>query len=102
LFDKSKIRSCNWAIVFAEGVVRRKGGIALREIRIWVVMLKGVQNVAVLIQGVGGILVLVDSHLEKPLGRSKEFDVKTIVHGIFKLLFDVIVAANIEQIVDKK
>ncbi len=68
LFNKSKIRSGDWAIVFAESVVRRKGSIALREFGIWVVTFKGVQNVAVLIQGVGGILVLVDTHLEKPLG----------------------------------
>jgi hypothetical protein len=49
LFNKGKIRSGDWAIVFAEVVVRRKGGIALREFGIWVVTLKGVQNVAVLI-----------------------------------------------------
>jgi hypothetical protein len=64
--------------------------------------LKGVQNVAVLIQGVGGILVLADAHLEKPLGRSKEFDIKAIVHGIFKLLFDGIIATKVERIVDQK
>jgi hypothetical protein len=102
LFNKGKIRSGDWAIVFAEGVVRRKGSIALREFGIWVVTLKGVQNVAVLIQGVGGILVLVDTHLEKPLGGSKRFDIKAIVHGIFKLLFDGIVATNVEHVVDEK
>ena len=64
--------------------------------------MKGVQNVAVLIQGVGGILVLVDTHLKKPLGGSKEFDIKAIVHGIFKLLFDGIVATNVEHVVDEK
>ncbi len=101
-FNKGKIRSGDCAIVFAEGVVRRKGGIALREFGIWVVRLKGVHNVVVLIQGVGGILVLVDMHLEKPLGGSKEFDIKAIVHGIFKLLFDGIVATNVEHVVDKK
>jgi hypothetical protein len=63
--------------------------------------LKGVQNVAVLIQGEGGILVLVDKDLEKPLGRSKEFDIKAIVHGIFKLLFDGIVATDVEHIIEK-
>ena len=31
LFDKIKIRSGDWVIVFAESVVKRKGGIALRE-----------------------------------------------------------------------
>ncbi len=102
LFNKSKIRRGDWAIVFAESVVRRKGSIALREFGIWVITLKGVQNVAVLIQGVGGILVLVDTHLEKPLGRSKELDIKAIVHGIFKLLFDGIVASDVEHVVDKK
>jgi hypothetical protein len=102
LFNKGKIRSGDWAIVFAESVVRRKGSIAPREFGIWVVTLKGVQNVAVLIQSVGGILVLVDTHLEKPLGGSKEFDNKAIVHGIFKLLFDGIVATNVEHVVDKK
>jgi hypothetical protein len=51
LFDKSKIRSGDWAIVLAESVVRRKGSIALREFGIWVLTLKGVQNAAVLIQG---------------------------------------------------
>jgi len=101
-FNKGKIRSGDWAIVFAEGVVRGEGSIALREFGIWVVTLKGVQNVAVLIQGVGGILVLVDTHLEKPLGGSKEFDIKAIVHGIFKLLFDGIVATNVEHVVDEK
>jgi hypothetical protein len=54
LFNKSNIRSGDRVIVLAEGVVRRKGSIALREFGIWVVTLKGVQNVAVLIQGVGG------------------------------------------------
>jgi hypothetical protein len=54
-----------------------------------------------LIQGVGGILVLVDMHLEKPLGGSKEFDIKAIVHGIFKLLFDGILATNVEHVVNK-
>jgi hypothetical protein len=102
LFDISKIRSRDCAIVFAESVVRRKGSIALREFGIWVVTLKGVQNIAVLIQGVGGILVLVDTHLEKPLGGSKEFDIKAIVHGIFKLLFNGIVATDVEHVVDKK
>ncbi len=102
LFDKSKIRSCAWAIVLAESVVRRKGSIALREFGIGVVTLKGVQSVAVLIQGVGGILVLVDAHLDKPLGGSKEFDIKAIVLGIFKLLFDGIVATDVEHVVDKK
>jgi hypothetical protein len=56
----------------------------------------------VLIQGVGGILVLVDTHLEKPLGGSMEFDIKAIVHGIFKLLFDGIIATNVEHVVDEK
>ncbi len=51
-FNKGKIRSGDWAIVFAESVVWREGSIALREFGIWVVTLKGVQNVAVLIQGV--------------------------------------------------
>ena len=102
MFDKIQIRSSDWVIVFAESVVRRKGSIALREFGIWVVTLKGVQNVAVLIQGVGGILVLVDTHLEKPLGGSKEFEIKAIVHGIFKLLFDGMVASNVEHVVDKK
>ncbi len=101
-FNKGKIRSGDWAIVFAEGVVRGEGSIALREFGIWVVTLKGVQNVAVLIEGVGGILVLVDTHLKKPLGGSKEFDIKAIVHGIFKLLFDGIVATNVEYVVDEK
>jgi hypothetical protein len=101
LVDKSKIRSGDRAIVFAESEVRRKGSIALREFGNWVVTLKGVQNIAVLIQGVGGILVLVDAHLEKPLGGSKEFDIKAIVHGIFKLLFDGIVATDVEHVVDK-
>ena len=101
-FNKGKIRSGDWAIVFAEGVVRGEGSIALREFGIWVVMLKGVKNIAVLIQGVGGILVLVDTHLKKPLGGSKEFDIKAIVHGIFKLLFDGIVATNVEHVVDEK
>ncbi len=54
LFDKSNIRSGDRVIVLAEGVVRRKGSIVLREFGIWVITLKGVQNVAVLIQGVGG------------------------------------------------
>jgi hypothetical protein len=63
LFNEVKIRNGYWAIVFAEGVVRRKGGIAFREFGIWIVALEGVQNVAVLIQSVGGILVLVDTHL---------------------------------------
>jgi hypothetical protein len=102
LFDKIQIRSGDKATVFAESVVRRKGSIALGECGICVVTLKGVQNVAVLIQGVGGILVLADAHLEKPLGRSKEFDIKAIVHGIFKLLFDGIIATKIEHIVDQK
>ncbi len=102
LFDKIEINSGGEAIVFAEGEVRRKGNIVLREFGMWVVTLKGVQNVAVLIQGVGGILVLVDSHLEKPLGGSEELDIKAIVHGIFKLLFDGIVATDIEHIVDEK
>jgi hypothetical protein len=31
LFGKIKIRNGDWAIVFAESVVRRKGVIALRE-----------------------------------------------------------------------
>ncbi len=85
LFNKIKIRSIDWAIVFAESLVRRKGSIALREFGFWVVTLKGVQNKAVLIQGgVGGILVLVDVHLGKPLGWSKEFNIKVIVHRIFK------------------
>ena len=44
----------DWRIVFAKSVVRRKGNIALGEFGIWVVTLKGVQNVAVLIQGVVG------------------------------------------------
>jgi hypothetical protein len=63
--------------------------------------LKGVKNVAVLIQGVGGILVLVNAHLEKPLGASEKFDIKAIVPGIFKLLFDAIVATDVEQIIEK-
>ncbi len=100
LFDKIKIRSGDWAIVFAESAVRRKRGIALREFKIWVEMLKG--DIAVLIQCVGGILVLVDTHLEKPLGRSKEFDIKAIVHRIFKLIFDGIIATNVEYIVNKE
>ncbi len=75
---------------------------ALREFGIWVVTLKCVQNVAVLIQGEGGILALVDTHLEKPLGGSKQFDIKAIVLGIFKLLFYGIVATDVEHVVDKK
>ncbi len=43
-----------------------------------------------------------DMRLEKPLGGSKEFDIKAIVHGIFKLLFDGIVATNIEHVINKK
>jgi hypothetical protein len=45
--------------------------------------------------------VLVDTHLEKPLGGSKEFDIKAIVYGIFILLFDGIVATDVEHVVDK-
>ena len=37
--------------------------------------------------------MLVDTHLEKPLGGSKEFDIKAIVHGI---------ATNVEHAVDEK
>ncbi len=37
----------------------------------------------------------------KILDRSKEFDVKAIVPGIFKLLFDGIIATNVEHVVDK-
>jgi hypothetical protein len=44
----------------------------------------------------------VDTHLEKPLGRSKEFDIKVIVHRIFKLLFDGIVATDVEHVIKKK
>ena len=102
LFDEGNIGGGDGAIVLAEGVIRRKGSIAFREFGTWVVALKGVQNVAVLVQSVAGILVLVDAHLEKPLGWSEEFDIKAIVDGIFKLLFDGIVATNIEHIVDKK
>ncbi len=51
---------------------------------------------------VGGILELVDTHLEKPLGGSKEFDIKAIVHGIFKLLFDGILATDVEHVVNEK
>jgi hypothetical protein len=36
------------------------------------------------------------------LGGSEEFDIKAIVDGIFKLLFNGIVATNIEHIVDEK
>ncbi len=39
-------------IVFAESVVMRKRGTALRKFVIWVVTLKGVQNIAVLIKDV--------------------------------------------------
>ncbi len=46
LFNKIEISSGDRTIVFAEGVVRRKGSIALREFEMWVVTLKGVQNVA--------------------------------------------------------
>ena len=49
LLDKRKIRSCDWAIVLAESVVRRKGSIVLRKFRTWVITLKSVQNVVVLI-----------------------------------------------------
>jgi hypothetical protein len=38
LFGNIKIRNGDWAIVFAESVVRRKGGIALREFGIWSVV----------------------------------------------------------------
>ena len=48
------------------------------------------------------MLVLVDTHLEKPLGGSKQFDIKAIVLGIFKLLFYGIVATDVEHVVDKK
>ena len=101
-FDEGKSRSGDCPIVFAEGVVRGEGSIALREFGIWVITLKCVQNIAVLIHGVGGILVLVDTHLKNPLGGSKKFDIKAIVHGIFKLFFDGIVATNVEHVVDEE
>ena len=40
--------------------------------------------------------------MKKPLGGSKEFDIKAIVYGIFKLLFDGMVATNVEHVVDEK
>jgi hypothetical protein len=41
LFNNIKIKNGDWAIVFAESVVRRKGGIRNRELRIWVVTFEG-------------------------------------------------------------
>ena len=55
-----------------------------------------------LVESVGGIFMLMNSHLEKPLCGTKEFDVEAVCDRIFKFFFDGIVAANIEHVIDKK
>jgi hypothetical protein len=75
----------DWAVVFAEDIIRWKRGFALRELGIWVVALQVVENITVLIKSVRGIFVLVDAHLQEPLCKAKEFHVKTVLVGIFKV-----------------
>ncbi len=46
--------------------------------------------------------MFVDTHLEEPLRGAEEFDIEAIADGIFKLLFDGIVASSVEHVVDEK
>ena len=102
LVNKSNVRSGNRAVVLAESIVRRKWSVSFRKFRVGIVALKSIQNIAMLVQSVRGILVLVDSHLEEPLSRTEEFYIEAIVDRIFKLFFDGIVASNVEHVVDKE
>ena len=82
-------------------IVGREGSFAFREFSIWVIMLERVENVSELVKSVGRIFMLMNLHLEKPLGGTKKFDVETVCDGIFNF-FDGIVAANIEHVIDEK
>ena len=92
----------DWAVVFAEYVIRWKRSFALREFGIRVIALQGVENITVLIKSISGIFVLVDAHLQEPLCRAKEFHVKAVSDGIFESFLDGIVASNIKHVIDKE
>ena len=93
--------ACGRAVGLAVG---REGSFAFREFSIWVITLECVENVSVLVKSVGGgNFMLMNSHLEKPLGGTKKFDVEMVCDRIFKFIFDGIVAANIlEHVIDEK
>ena len=48
------------------------------------------------------VFVLMDTHLQEPLSRSKELDVKAIADGFFEFFFDGVIAASVEHVVNKE
>ena len=64
--------------------------------------MQSVENVAMLVESVGFVFVLMDTHLQEPLSRSKELDVKAIADGFFEFFFDGVIAASVEHVVDKE
>ncbi len=94
-FNNQLVMISDWAVVFAEYVIRWKRGFALREFGIRVIALQGVENITVLIKSISGIFVLVDAHLQKPLCRAKEFHIEAVLDGIFESFLNGIGASNI-------
>lgn len=50
----------------------------------------------------GGVLVLVNAHLEEPLGRSKKFDIKSVFDRFLECFFNRVIASSVEHIIDKE
>ena len=90
------------SIVFTEGVIRWEWRFTFREFGVGIVMLQSVENVAMLVESVGFVFVLVDTHLQEPLSRSKKLDIKAIADGFFKFLFNGVIASSVEHVIDKE
>ena len=88
------------SVVFTEGVLWWEWSFTFREFGVGIVTLQSVENVAMLVESVGFVFVLVDTHLQEPLSRSKKFDVKAIADRFFKFLFDGVIA--VEHVINKE
>ena len=102
LFNNLFVMIGDRSIVFTESVIRWEWRFTFRELGVGIVTLQSVENVAMLVESVGFVFVLMDTHLQEPLSRSKELDVEAIADGFFKFFFDGVIAASVEHVVDKE
>ena len=100
MFDNLFVMIGDRSVVFTEGVIRWEWSFTFRELGVGVVTLQSVENVAMLVESVGFVFVLMDTHLQEPLCRSEKFNVKAVADRIFKFFFNGIIAANIEHVVE--
>lgn len=76
IFNNQLVMIGDWAVVFAEDIIRWKRGFALRELGIWVVALQGVEGITVLIKSVSGVFVLVDENCRNHWAGPRNFTSK--------------------------